>query len=333
MERLLRVLLAFVLLAAGILHLCAPTLFDPAIPFSHKITINVVVGILEMALALGLLLRPTRDSAAKLTALWFLLLVPVHLYVSINAIPMFGISHPTLLWGRTHFQGVLFFWALSLQDKGWIIAQRWQHVLFLHYEVAPELLQKKVPFPLDLFDGKAVVSIVPFVMSRIRFPFLPPLPGLSRLVELNLRTYVRVGGVPAVYFFTLDSNHLPGVLVARTFFALPYRWKSMRLTVSDRYHFSGAGLELVARIHREEPVSDFERWATERYALGTLRGKTPLIGVVEHAPWRLAPATLETFSDEFSTLLGDELKLQRFLGASYARKIEVRFRPFAKVPG
>jgi uncharacterized protein YqjF (DUF2071 family) len=257
--------------------------------------------------------------------LWLLLLIPIHIYVSVFKIPIFGVSHPAVLWGRTVFQFVLYFWALSIQDKGWIIAQRWTDVLFLHYEVEPGDLQKIVPYPIDLFKGKAIVSIVPFSMSRIRFPFLPAIPGFSKLYELNLRTYVRINNRPAVYFFTLDSNHLPGVLVARLGFSLPYRWRKMKLTHQQRYEFKSPSLDLQAKINFTEGTGNFDAWCTERYALVTKFFGRDLWGVVDHKKWKLHKVYVEHIEDHFS---GDFITLKKFVGASYASTLDVRFRPF-----
>lgn len=320
-----RTLLSLLLASAGFFHLMAPSLFDPAIPFSFTLEINIFAGVLELLLAFGLWLPKTKDLCARMTALWFLLLVPIHIYVSVKQIPMFGFSHPALLWGRTLLQPLLFLWALSLQDKGWIISQRWSDVLFLHYEVEPRKLQNLVPFPLDLFEGKAVVSIVPFVMSRIRFPFLLAIPGLSRLLELNLRTYVRVDGKPAVYFFTLDSNHLPGVLVARFGFSLPYRYRKMELKGGSDYYFKSVQLELKAKVSEQVSETAFDLWATERYALVTKRRGKDLWGVVEHAKWSLQKVEIQKIDDQFSR---EFIPLNNFLGASYAKSLDVRFRPF-----
>ena len=43
--------------------------------------------------------------------------------------------------------------------------------LFIHFEVDAERLQRDVPFPLDLRDGKAYVSLVAFTMRAMRFRF------------------------------------------------------------------------------------------------------------------------------------------------------------------
>ncbi len=323
-----RLALSALLLVAGVLHLARPELFDPAIPFPWKWEINLFAGVLEILLGLGLWPARTRERAAQGTALWFLLLTPVHVYVALEGIAMFGADHPALLWGRTGLQAALFFWALSLQETGWIIAQRWSEVLFLHYEVDGAELQRLVPYPIDRFEGKAVVSIVPFAMGRIRFPFLPPLPGLRQLLELNLRTYVLIEGKPVVYFFTLDANHLIGVLVGRFGFGLPYRWRRLRLTHQARYRLEAQDLSIEAAVTTRALDGAFQRWATERYALVTRYLGVDWIGEVEHPVWSLKEARLLSIDDAFSPPF---LKLGPVLGAAYASELFVRFRPFRRV--
>ncbi len=44
----------------------------------------------------------------------------------------------------------------------------WDRTLMLHYEIAPELLQPFVPFELDLWNGRAHVSLVAFTMRGLR---------------------------------------------------------------------------------------------------------------------------------------------------------------------
>ena len=49
---------------------------------------------------------------------------------------------------------------------------------------------------LDTFDGRTWIGVVPFRMTGIRPRWLPPVPWLSAFAELNVRTYVTVGGKP-----------------------------------------------------------------------------------------------------------------------------------------
>src|SRR3712207_1445969 len=71
----------------------------------------------------------------------------------------------------------------------------WRDVVFVHYAVDPAVLQPQVPFDLDLFEGRAWVSLVAFTQTDLR-PAVGGAPGaafmkpVARHEFLNLRTYV-----------------------------------------------------------------------------------------------------------------------------------------------
>lgn len=111
--------LAFLLFVAGLTHLIQPTAFMPAMPplFPAPEVAIVLTGFLEILSALALFYRPWRRLVALWLAVYFASLIPVHLYVAWNDIPMFGMGHPAFLWVRTLLQAPLVYWA-------WHIAQR-----------------------------------------------------------------------------------------------------------------------------------------------------------------------------------------------------------------
>src|SRR6476661_5534699 len=45
---------------------------------------------------------------------------------------------------------------------------RWDRAVFIHYAADPAILQREVPFELDLHDGRAYVSLVAFTLWRMR---------------------------------------------------------------------------------------------------------------------------------------------------------------------
>ncbi|CAN5533220.1 hypothetical protein BH23CHL2_BH23CHL2_30990 [soil metagenome] len=85
----------------------------------------------------------------------------------------------------------------------WVSAQRWHDLLFAHWRIEPERLQLLLPQPLQIeqFDSSAWLAVVPFAMTAVRARGLPGLTRVSSFLELNVRTYARLGDVSGVYFF------------------------------------------------------------------------------------------------------------------------------------
>src|SRR5437667_631907 len=86
---------------------------------------------------------------------------------------------------------------LSMPGEPLFIAD-WERVLMLHYEVDPVALQRAAPFEIDLYQGRAFVSLVAFTMRGMRPRFGGRL-GAALLKPIatheffNVRTYVREG--------------------------------------------------------------------------------------------------------------------------------------------
>jgi uncharacterized protein YqjF (DUF2071 family) len=44
----------------------------------------------------------------------------------------------------------------------------WDHAVFIHYESDPSALKNSVPYAIDLYDGRAFVSVVAFTLRGMR---------------------------------------------------------------------------------------------------------------------------------------------------------------------
>jgi uncharacterized protein YqjF (DUF2071 family) len=209
-------------------------------------------------------------------------------------------------------------WPVS--GRPWVMAQTWRDLLFAHWPAATEALRLLVPdaLELDIFDGRAWVGVVPFRMTGIRPRGLPPLPWSSAFAELNVRTYVTVGGKPGVFFFSLDAANPVAVATARRWFHLPYMNATMSCRnegeaidyASRRTHRGAPAAEFRARYEPTGPATLAERgslahWLTERYCLYTLdrRGQV-MRGEIHHAPWPLQPATAEIATNTMASAAG-----------------------------
>ncbi len=83
--------------------------------FPMHLEIIIFTGVLEILFAIGILVEKTRNLTAVLTAIYFIAIIPAHLHVAMNNIPMLGITSPYLLWARVLFQFVFIRWAWSLR--------------------------------------------------------------------------------------------------------------------------------------------------------------------------------------------------------------------------
>jgi uncharacterized protein YqjF (DUF2071 family) len=185
----------------------------------------------------------------------------------------------------------------------------WENLIFAHWPLEPAALRPLIPPVLDMeaFDGAAWLGIVPFRMRNVGFRRGPRVPWLSAFAELNVRTYVRAGDRPGVFFFSLDAANPVAVAVARRWYHLPYFNARMAVaTVGDwidyrsvRRHRGFPSGEFRGRYRATRPVyhaepGTLEHWLTERYCSYAVdaRGRARR-GEIQHAPWPLQPAEAE----------------------------------------
>ena len=198
-----------------------------------------------------------------------------------------------------------------------VMYQSWQDLLFLHWEWEGEEIQRTLPRGLwvDRFQGRCFLGVVPFKMRRVRPRLLPPVPGISDFLELNLRTYVHdENGLPGVWFYSLDANQRLAVAIARRFFCLPYHWATMHAardengnagfsssrngdpSLSVHYRYAPTGMPQHA-----QPGS-LEFFLLERYVLFAETGRGLRAGRVHHEPYRFCKVELLEWSEGLFSL-------------------------------
>jgi uncharacterized protein len=180
--------------------------------------------------------------------------------------------------------------------------QAWNRISFVHWSYDPHAIQQLLPPPMriDEFDGRAWVSITPFLLEDLTVPGIPPPPRLSRSPETNVRTYVRgPDGRRGIWFFSLDIALLPAVVVGRTAFRLPYMWSKLSVSSVDRpmryrgeRKWGGGSASydievLPTRAFDETEVGLLDDFLTARWLLFTFYGTRSASVPAEHPPWPL----------------------------------------------
>jgi uncharacterized protein YqjF (DUF2071 family) len=194
------------------------------------------------------------------------------------------------------------------------MVQRWEDVVFLHWPYDPAAVAAVLPrgVEVDVYDGRAWVGLVPFHMRGLGIPGWAPLPGVGSFPEVNVRTYVRVGGYRAVWFCSLDVDRWLPTLTARAAYRLPYcagevaharAGDTVTSSVERRWPrpaaVKGATTRISVRIGDPVDTTDpFLRFLTGRWGLISAgRGGSLRYAPVDHEPWRLHAASVDHLDD------------------------------------
>ena len=181
------------------------------------------------------------------------------------------------------------------------ITQRWEDLYFLHWPISESVLKPTLPNDLqvDLFEGRAWISVVAFKLKKLRIFPLRQLPW-NDFLEVNLRTYV-IGpdGQKGVWFYSLDSSDFLATWGARLLFGLPYYKSDISMFQETTRHVWESrrktfGGSVSASISAQTTFSDvsgcknsLSNFLLERYCFWSKRkfSYSPFPSFVKHRPY------------------------------------------------
>jgi len=199
----------------------------------------------------------------------------------------------------------------------------WRNLIVLNYEVDPLILARFLPLgtELDLFEGKALISVIAFNFERTKFLGVIPTVPVTDFEEINLRFYVRrTVGDEVRRGVVFVKEVVPSTLIAATARILynePYEARPMQHSFSTFHEESGGTLSyemsvgtstvLVKattqgeqRALREGSIEHFileHYWGYTQQADGTTSEYR-----VEHAPWRYWETTSSGIHGDITSL-------------------------------
>jgi uncharacterized protein YqjF (DUF2071 family) len=183
--------------------------------------------------------------------------------------------------------------------------------------------------------------VTPFEVHSFRLRLTVPVPLISTLPEINVRTYVTSNGKPGIWFMSLDTSNWLAVPAARMAYRLPYHHARQAVRrrgdwiefASERGDARFAGrYRATGPVGQAKPGS-FEHFMAERYCLYTLNEREELLRAdIHHRPWPLQPAQTEIGGNTMARPYGIELTGDP--RAHYAEKVDVVFwRLTLDIPG
>ena len=186
--------------------------------------------------------------------------------------------------------------------RPWAMRMRWCDLLFAHWRVEAEALRRLIAggLELDLFDGQVYVGAVPFTMEGVSPRLVPDIPGLHRIPELYLRTYVRMAGNRACGFSaSMPVSGWPSESRDGSF-TCPISMRSFRLAMrvdaSNTPPYAriemppkatfAANYRPIGAVYHSAPGS-LDSWLTDRYYLSAVDDAGNLYrGEIDHDRWR-----------------------------------------------
>jgi uncharacterized protein YqjF (DUF2071 family) len=200
-------------------------------------------------------------------------------------------------------------------------SQQWRDLLFLHWAAPTDEVQRLLPrgLILDEFDGQTWISIVAFRLAGIRWGPLPPLGRFSNFLEVNLRTYVRLRGEPAVYFISMLADSRLAIAAARWLTPLPYRFAALAARRhEEQWHWRVSGGSPDSPVVQAEfqprgsaaPLASrsLDEWLLERYRAAVVdRGGSHYRMAVQHVPWQVQPVATRELSVRWGSPWGEYL--------------------------
>ncbi len=230
---------------------------------------------------------------------------------------------------------------LLRDERGPMLVNDWLEAVFIHLECDADALQPHVPYPLDLHQGRAFVSLVAFTMRRLR------LARGGRLVRwatapfdnhgfLNVRAYVKHNDEPGIYFLAEWLPNALSVLVGPRMFGLPYRFGRLdyehdgnaRTFDGEVAARGGAGrLHYTARGNAADTLQPCDEpsltsFLLERYTCFTERRGVRRRFRVWHEPWPQVPIDATLHDRSLCDLTGDWALDAHVVSAHYSPGVE-----------
>ncbi|MFF8772166.1 YqjF family protein [Kitasatospora sp. NPDC015120] len=186
----------------------------------------------------------------------------------------------------------------------------WLSQTFVHWAYEPEQVQPLLPdgLEVDVFERAAWVSLTPFVMARVR-PWGVPGDGRTFL-ETNLRTYVRRPDRSCGLWFLSLEVDCAAMLAARAV-GVPYHLGRLGLSrqggalaYTGRRNGEGVSYRLAVRPGARITSTALDIWLTSRWRAYTRRLGALWQTPVEHRPWPLREATLDSLHETLTGAAG-----------------------------
>ena len=213
----------------------------------------------------------------------------------------------------------------NIKKRPVFLSARWEWLVMMNYEVDPAILQPHLPphTELDLFEGKALVSVVGFLFNNTKVLGIP-WPLHTKFEEVNLRYYIKhfdgkewkrgVGFISEIVpkpIISIMANRLynehystalmkHNIIIGTKEINVAFHWKKRRAGWNS--------LQVTAENKAMAIEHNSEAWFILEHYWGynKLNKNTTIEYAVEHASWEIYPVTAFSIQADVAGLYGED---------------------------
>lgn len=207
-----------------------------------------------------------------------------------------------------------------MKNSNIFMTGNWENLIMSTYQVNSDLLKPYLPkdTEIDLYKGKALVSIVAFTFSEVCF-FGIKIPCHQKFGQINFRFYVKskIDDKKGVVFIKEFAPKPLIALTAKLFYNEPYKYKKINYgifksnkTIKITYQYKSIKLTAHSSINTiKQKQNTLEHFVVDRYIafIKNRKGKT-LQYKINHKPWRLMKSANISVNNDILDMMPSKFK-------------------------
>lgn len=203
----------------------------------------------------------------------------------------------------------------------------WQDLIMSTFEVDKKILEPYLPnnTELDLFNGKALMSMVAFTFSKVKF-FGYKVPFHQRFGQINFRFYVKskIDKTKGVVFIKEFAPKPIIAFIANAFYNEPYFFKKIDLKkttnykdLAVKYSYKNLRIEVTSKLQKLKKNA-IEQFIVDRYIafIKSYSNKT-IQYKIDHKPWNVYKTESLNINKNILTLLPEKFKNAKYISSCF----------------
>ncbi|MEP1490252.1 MAG: DUF2071 domain-containing protein [Algibacter sp.] len=205
----------------------------------------------------------------------------------------------------------------------------WEHLIMSTYQVESKILEPYLPqdTEIDLYKGKALISIVAFTFSKVKF-FGIKIPFHQKFGQINFRFYVKskIDDTKGVVFIKEFAPKPLIALTASLFYNEPYHYKRVGFKMSKssnkiEINYQHKGIKLTAKSTLKTvslKQNTIEHFVVDRYVAFIKSKKRKTVEYkINHKPWKLLKLKSVYVNNDILHLLPSKFKNAKYLTSCF----------------